>query len=306
MDAAETPRHASDEPRSFVELVVAEVDLDVPGDVQPFVDEIRRRHGASVAAVLFYGSCLRSGDTAEGVLDFYALVDGYTAAYDSRALAWTNRALPPNVYYVELPHEDRTIRAKYNVLSVADFSRFARGEGLHAIVWGRFSQPFRIVYARDGAAREAAIAGGADSIRTMLGLGRAVVPDMRDARKVWSTALTETYGTELRTESQSTIDALYDRHPHRYDRAVALGSEGTETLNDPGAGWSGKKRAAKALYLFRLLKSAWTFGDWLPYALWKFERHTGTHIELSERQRRRPLIYGWPVIFRVFVKRELR
>ncbi len=44
----------------------------------------------------------------------------------------------------------------------------------------------------------------------------------------------------------------------------------------------------------------------MPYALWKLERHTGTHIEYSERQRRHPFIWGWPLVFRVLRNRDLR
>jgi hypothetical protein len=55
-----------------------------------------------------------------------------------------------------------------------------------------------------------------------------------------------------------------------------------------------------------LLKSALTFGDWLPYALWKLERHTGTRVELTDRQRRAPLIWGWPVIVKLLWQRALR
>jgi hypothetical protein len=44
----------------------------------------------------------------------------------------------------------------------------------------------------------------------------------------------------------------------------------------------------------------------VPYALWKVERHTGTRIEYSERQRRHPFIWGWPLVFRVLRNRDLR
>lgn len=70
--------------------------------------------------------------------------------------------------------------------------------------------------------------------------------------------------------------------------------------------WRWRRPLAKAVYLAGLFKSAFTFGDWLPYALWKLERHTGTRIELSERQRRHPLVWGWPLVFRVFRQRDLR
>ena len=70
--------------------------------------------------------------------------------------------------------------------------------------------------------------------------------------------------------------------------------------------WSLLRPVAKATMLLRLLKTAFTFGDWLPYALWKLERHSGVRIEPTERQRAHPLIFGWPVIARVLFTRTLR
>ena len=67
-----------------------------------------------------------------------------------------------------------------------------------------------------------------------------------------------------------------------------------------------RRIAAKLAGAVQLVKSAFTFGDWVPYALWKLERHTGTRLELSERQRRHPFLFAWPVFFRVLARRELR
>jgi len=63
---------------------------------------------------------------------------------------------------------------------------------------------------------------------------------------------------------------------------------------------------AKLVYFVQLLKSAATFGDWLPYVLWKLERHTGKKIVPSERQRRYPFIFGWPLLVRILWQRDLR
>ena len=96
------------------------------GAVTAMADAIRRRHGGAVAALLFYGSCLRRGGV-EGVLDFYVIVDSYGAAYERRFLALLNRVLPPNVFYVECDHAGARLRAKYAVFSQRDFD--ARGGG---------------------------------------------------------------------------------------------------------------------------------------------------------------------------------
>jgi hypothetical protein len=71
-------------------------------------------------------------------------------------------------------------------------------------------------------------------------------------------------------------------------------------------GWRLRRRVAKLVYVAQLLKTAATFGDWLPYALWKVERHTATHIEYTQRQRRHPFIWGWPLLFRILRNRDLR
>jgi hypothetical protein len=225
----------------------------------------------------------------------------------------SNAALPPNVYYVELEHGTRTLRAKYNVMSRDDFARAAEGRGLDAIVWGRFSQPFRIAYARDAAARARIILAAADAVRTMVSTASNLLGDAteRDPRALWNRAFAETYDTELRTESAERIASLYEADPHRYDIAAELAladlrSERFARRRVSPALWSARKKVAKLVYVPRLLKSAWTFGDWLPYALWKFERHSGEHIELAERQRRHPLLYGWPIIVRILRNGMLR
>ena len=63
---------------------------------------------------------------------------------------------------------------------------------------------------------------------------------------------------------------------------------------------------ARSLGLLRLFKTAWTFGDWVPYVLWKLERHTGRRIEATERQRKHPFLFGWPISIPLLFRRNLR
>ena len=116
--------------------------------------EILRRHGSAVAAVLFYGSCLRRR-TSDGVLDFYVVVDSYRAAYRSRLLAWANAALPPNVFYLEVESEFGTLRSKYAVISMRDFESGARRGGRTSAIArhassGRAEESSRVAKARRG------------------------------------------------------------------------------------------------------------------------------------------------------------
>ena len=314
--------------RDFVAL---EVSAPAPPAAARLADAIRARHGAAVAAVLFYGSCLRRR-SAEGVLDFYVLVDDYRSCYGKRPLAWLNALLPPNVFHLELATPEGELACKYAVLSMRDFARANGSRSIRPAIWARFCQPSVAIWTRDEAARAAVEEDCAAALRTALLRALPLFPDEGGRQRIravefWPTLFADTYASELRTESPGTIRGLYHSAPGRFDRALALGlrsleangvlevrSEGEETIvaHPPGA-LRGARRlrrirgpVARLLAVAQLLKSAMTFGDWVPYALWKLERHTGTRIELSERQRRHPFLFAWPEIFRVLRSRALR
>jgi hypothetical protein len=140
---------------------------------------------------------------------------------------------------------------------------------------------------------------------------------------LWLQVLRGTYAAELRPEAPGTIQDIYAADPARYERAARavvarmgaeLRGEGnalTVILPADSKAWTkrglGRLRPlAKSVYFVQLLKSAATFGDWLPYVLWKLERHTGKTIVPSARQRRHPFLFGWPLLFRVLWQRDLR
>jgi hypothetical protein len=145
-------------------------------------------------------------------------------------------------------------------------------------------------------------------------------------KALWHCGFQATYRAEVRPENPTTIAGLYQAAPERYQQVAyaalrELAQSGLVELHDAAGSvrvvmpasrrktlrrdWCVRRRLAKGLYALRLLKSAFTFGDWLPYSLWKLERHTGVRIELTERQRRAPLIWGWPVILKLLWQRAL-
>ena len=121
-------------------LVAEELDRTPRAAALPLVAEMRRRLGDRLAAVIFYGSCLRKS-TDEGVLDFYAIVDDYRGAHGSVAAALANALYPPSVFYIEVDAAEaadrgagsngrETLRAKYAVMSTRDLFRAASPGGL--------------------------------------------------------------------------------------------------------------------------------------------------------------------------------
>ena len=104
-------------------LIAQELAQPVPAAVRTMADAVRARHGAAALGVLFYGSCLRKPESllADSLLDFYLLVDDYRIAYRGGPMAFANKVLPPNVFYLEAQHEGATLRCKYAVISLAQF-----------------------------------------------------------------------------------------------------------------------------------------------------------------------------------------
>jgi len=320
------------EASDLARLVAGELSEPAPEAAQRLADAIRRQHGDAVAAVVFYGSCLRKR-TDEGVLDFYAVVDSYRAAYRSRRLAWLNARLPPNVFYLETQGPTGRLRSKYAVISSDDFEAAAAATARRSGIWARFCQPTTAVYLRDEAAREMLVRVTSAAVETALRIGLPLLPgdDAATIRfhfdEFWQHTLSETYAAEMRPEAPETIATIYDAAPERFDRAArcglaALADSGwlhwseeagvvrvdmdAEVRRRAASDWHRRKPLRKAVYLVTLLKSATTFGDWLGYVLWKLERHSGTRIEVTDRQRRHPLIWGWPVLFRGLRERTLR
>ncbi len=324
-------------------LVAQELNRAPRESARPLVGEIRRRLGDSLTAVLFYGSCLRK-DTDEGVLDFYAIVDDYSSAHRKVARTLANAIYPPSVFYIEVKpgeateRESPTLRAKYAVMSSRDLLRAASPGGLRSGVWARFCQPAVIAYARDEGSRKQITRVAAQSILTALRCALPLLPENArrgdelqfSAEELWQVAFAETYSNEMRPESDDSVRTLVAANPDRYERAAKLGLAALQASGDltvvaePAQGrlcvalasgawrrqrlrWRVRKPFAKIAYTVQLLKTAFTFGDsGVPYALWKVERHTGIRFEPTERQRRHPFIFGWPIIFQILRARALR
>jgi hypothetical protein len=317
---------------TLTQLVTNEVSRPASAVAEAVAEAIRQQLGAGVAAILFYGSCLRTGEIENGVLDFYALVDSYRVVFPSRVLAALNALLPPNVFYIEVAFDGKIIRAKYAVMSTKQFSHAVSLRSVHTGIWARFCQPVLLVYARNESVRAAVVPALEQAILTMVLRAVALQPVEAEEEPfrpdaLWHCGFQATYRAELRPENPTTIAGLYQGAPERYQQVayaalrelkrysllelhgnedrlhVMLPASRRKTLRRD---WRIRSVLAKGLYAVRLLKSAFTFGDWLPYSLWKLERHTGVRIELTERQRRAPLVWGWPVILKMLWRRTLR
>lgn len=272
-----------------------------------------RRNGA-ICCTLVYGSCLRSGDIYDGLLDLYLICDNYRSAYGASALALGNWVLPPNVFYAEQKGPERTLRAKVTVISLRDFERGCSHAWFESYIWGRFAQPTRILQVRDSATRQRVEGALLTAARTLLQRAIPALPATGTVTQLWEQALGLSYATELRTErggraaelAQSARDfyaAVTRQHAPTLGHGFRLEEHAGELSYSaaPSAlqrarcrlAWGTRRVQGKLLSIMRLLKGLSTFEGGLDYIAWKLERHSGEEVVIPDNVRAAPLIHLW-------------
>lgn len=295
--------------------------------LQTLVDALRNQYGENIVAILFYGSCLRSGDPYDGLVDLYLIVDRYREANSSLPRAMWNWLLPPNVFYTEVAHEDHTVRCKYAVLTLADLQRGTSRRWFHSYLWGRFCQPVAIAWQRDDDSRQKINNCLLQAIITFLQRALPALPPEGDLLSLWRDGLTLSYRTELRPESANRADELVSANLHYYASVTEAASgalapyvqlEPSESglcyrTNYPAStrllaklSWKLRTVQGKLLSVARLLKALFTFDGGLDYIAWKLERHSGVSVEIPERVRRWPLIFIWGMFWDLYRRGAFR
>ncbi len=287
-------------------LLQVQTGQDVSPGINALVEAARACHGESVRAVLFYGSCLRTGNVHEGLADFYLLVDDYRSAFKSRTLAFFNQLLPPNVFYLEVPFEGHVLRAKYAVLTLSDFRKGTEC-WFHSYLWGRFSQKCGLIYVHDDLVVEQVQEALACAVMTFVARTLPQLESPFTARDLWAKGLSLSYRAELRTEQPDAAARLFDVDPEYYqkltdaalaDTAFTVSAEAdvagpsyqvqfsAQARRLSGIGWRIRTLQGKILSVLRLLKGLFTFKGGVDYILWKIERHSGDRVEVSPALRR--------------------
>ena len=284
------------------------------------LNQVRERYGDGLQAVLIYGSYLRG--KRDTLLDFYVLLDSYRSM-PSTWQGWLCRALPPNVYQIFDGVPPDEIRAKYALLTLAGFER-AVSRDFHSYFWARFAQPCGILYCRDDAVEQRVIEATSVACRTFTRRVVPALPDGFDARTLWAEGLARTYRCEFRSEPPGHAEQLFEYWPDYYREVTASIATGGVDYEPSGgddwylnkapggkrrwspAGWWLRRLQGKVLSTLRIIKAALTFDGALDYLLWKIKRHSGVYIEPTALQRRAPLVFAWPLLFRLWRKGAFR
>jgi len=309
--------------RQLVEAREAFVAHDVHPAVTALGERLRERYGDAVDAVLYYGSCQRGGDPFDGLVDLYLIVNGYRNAHRRLLPSFFNWLLPPNVYYLETEQDGRTVRAKYAVVSMADFERGTSSRWFHSYLWARFAQPVGIVYLRDRVSSQTIFQALSRAVTTFISRVLPVTPAEFDAVTLWREGVLRTYRAELRVEKKHRTANIIETDRRYYEAVTAAALAhlpvpvsvtvagyrchiGQRERRWSRLMWALRAAQGKLLSLLRLIKAAFTFDGGLDYIVWKLERHSGESIEVPAYVRRAPLIFVWGLFWRLYRKGVFR
>ena len=289
--------------------VAAMLARPVRREVTAFAEQLGEEAGA--AAVLFYGSNLRTGEL-EGVLDYYVLLPGPP-----------EKGLWPRVSYRERDHpaSGERLRAKIATMTLTKFAAAARGETLDTTIWARFVQPSALVWTRDETARAAVGEAIAAAIRTAARHAAVLGPASGRPAEYWRALFQATYQAEFRVERPGREESILAANPAHFDGLLrtALTSAGVAFDDNGGriapripAGerrrilrrWATRRRLGKPLNLARLVRATATFDGAARYGAWKLERHTGVRIEVTPWRERHPLLAAPGVLWQVIKARK--
>ncbi len=288
------------------------------------MSRLHTQYHDNISLIVLYGSCLRTNNFTDGILDLYIIVRNYKDAYQSTFYPLFNKLLAPNVFYIEAQSEKQTIRAKYAVLSEDDFFRGIT-EWFHPYIWARFAQPVRLVYSCDTRTTELFYSGTHHAVVRYLNESAPTLGNIKvSTEQLWANALTLSYAAELRPEPEGRSNLIVSESLDDLEKITTAARpylNCVKTLQGPleyeinckqsvvnkyRRYWRIRRWQGKVLSILRLIKAAFTFHDCVEYAAWKVKRHTGIVIEITPALKKYPVLMGFKVLWQLLRQKALR
>ncbi len=311
--------------------------LDSPAssDTQRLAHFLASGFGPATAAIIHYGShAHRSEARPESAHDFFVVVDDYRKAYCSLServgtsyppakAARLNRVLPPNVVAIVDSDTTPPLEAKCAILTVRDFQRACSPRARDHFTHGRLFQHVQLVWTRDNRSRDIVVDSLLAARAHTFRWGRVHLPTRFDVACYCRVLLQTSFEAEVRPEGRERIGTLLAAQRETMDRMYAgllrsLADDGVlsrdgEDYSDPVRPGPLEQlriamyfRRSKLRATLRWLKYMALYDNWQDYLLRKLERRGGVRMQLTERERRWPLIFLWPKALRYLRSRPQR
>ncbi|MDP8256473.1 MAG: hypothetical protein P9M14_12055 [Candidatus Alcyoniella australis] len=291
--------------------------------LQPFVERLRARFKTGLLAIVFYGSKLDPvTDTPTSFYDFYLISDSYRKLHaGSRGQALLNGLLPPNIYYEDL---GAGMACKACSISLEQLREQVRPGAKDFYHRGRFSKRFCVAWAANQDAVDELTQIWLDASDSLLAQALVLCGNRFEIQDFSKALLKLSYLGEVRPETDDKIEQLYEaqsgfysdvharlleRFRRAHHRELGLEQQDGRVVyyqrRTVSARLAGRKQLERALKrskrraVARWPKQMMQVDNWLEIILAKFERTQGEKLELTARQRRHPLLLGWPLLLRL-------
>ncbi len=294
--------------------------------------------GDTTRAVLHYGSRAQGPVTRplppDSAYDFFVVVDDYRSAFQSLArkvdaapspalavaLTWV---LPPNAIALRQPTPEGERELKCIILSLRHFERECSNRARDHFVQGRLLQTVVLAWFRNAESVAAVTRAVHRAQEGSFRWARVFLPQPFTVGQYCRTLLEVSLRHEIRPEAkghaerlfarqEETLTAIYTDVLTRLEQSGVLQRDGVAFVQQspPGAITRLRVRTylrwSKVRTSLRLLKHPFLYEGWLNYLLQKIDRSTGVKIELTDRERRWPLIFLWPRAWRYLRTRPQR
>jgi hypothetical protein len=296
----------------------------VGGPAQELAEALVQAVGPEARAILFFGS-RRTGAKPDpySAYDFFVVTPAAarefyralrrTGALHRSDLAMTalQHMLPPSQLSFRTPSN---LLAKLAVQSLPQLLRQTGPDRQDHFVAGRLCQPTALLHAASDEDRSRVLDALESAHRETFGWVGPWLPATFTVDDYVRHMLRVSFSWEIRPEPAGRADALFEAQ-QEYHRPVygALLAElvaSGRLVTAPGGAFalaqpvedmerwrrSGYFRVSILRSTLRWGKHVFTFENWLDFLLRKVRRHGGGEIQLTERERRMPLIFLWPRI----------
>jgi hypothetical protein len=210
--------------------------------------------------------------------------------------------------------------AKCLIISARHFERELSDRSRDHFMISRMIQEVDVLYVRDEAAERWLGDCLEAARRTVLDWAAPYVAAPFTAETLTREMIAICYRSEIRPESGSRASSVFEAQRaylvDTYEKLLAnAASEGLVVREEHGYRSARRPGPIARLRRFvyfnfskvrvtaRWFKHVLTFENWLPYTVRKVERRTGMRVELTTLERRLPLIFIWPRVFRVLRNR---
>jgi len=296
-----------------------------------FLDFFKTRFSDSLLAVIAYGSKLFEPSNQDSLYDFYVVIDAYEKGHSSFLDVVLNRILPPSVYLVDVEVGGERRGAKYNIISLRDLKDYILNPPEIYVV-GRYAKRSYLMYYKNDLVKNTLFDLFVESFYFCLCY---TIPLLIDREKfsfeeLVKEILSLSYKGEVRIEDPQKLDKLYLPFRDFYltvykllfsyylkeNEGVIMELNSSDDfmqkewviVGDPIPSFQEVVKFLKVSArrgVMRWPKGLITFKGYREY-LERKAKKSGEDIQLSDLDRKLPLVFGWRHLIKLVSQGKLK